>query len=417
MLLKVLVLSVSAGVIAWGARTTVLEGYVFAAARGFNGDFTSAMFSDWRGDSIIYGPIFVFEKWLVDIFPEVLTITFFALLCWLLAGVAFAACAAAAGLPVWLVPVALALWLISLRLTYALSIAANPEFLILAFLSIAWLAAVRKIGRGILEGAMIALGGLTKLIPFAFIVLPLLRRDRRAIAAFIGVVATVIVLASVGLRQSPIDTAIGTILPFGSPSVESKVSFLNQVVVSDEFLGVNSALARGLGVRPAGQGFSVPPDAAAPIQVAALALIVVCFMVAAWIAHAMPSTDLSGRAGLSIAYSALFTVQPIANLYPHRHTFIFVLPVTIGLLGVLIHDPRPVRRWVFLMVFGLLYVYTSVSSIPLAIDRLAGTHLAEGWSNSEPIWGIIAILMTIALYTFLRRVPRGATQSAVAAAA
>lgn len=415
---KLLVVVVSLGVIAWGSRALVFEGYVFAAERGFNGDFTSAMFSpDWRGDSIIYGPIFLFEKWLMDVFPGILTITAFALLCWVLTAVAFVACVFAAGLPGWLVPVALAVWLVSVRLSYALSIAANPEFLILSFLSVAWLAAARKSGRGALEGAMIALAGLTKLIPFAFILLPLLRMDRRAITAFLVVVAAAIIVTSVGLRQSPIDTAIGTLLPFGRADVGSSVGFLNQVVVSDEFSGVNSALARGLGVRPAAQGFTVPPDAAAPIQAATVAIIIACVMVAAWVAHAVPSTDFGHRAGLSVAYSAFFALLPIANLYPHRHTFIFVLPIATALLAVLSADPDRTRRWAFLAVFGLLYVYTGVSSVPLAVDRLAGTRLADAWSSAEPIWGTVALLICIAAYTLVRRAPRPVIRGAVAATA
>ena len=416
MLLKLLVVVVSLGVIAWGSRVTVLEGYVFAAERGFNGDFTSAMFSpDWRGDSIIYGPVFVFEKWLMDAFPGILTITAFALLCWVLAGVAFIACVFAAGLPGWLVPISLALWLVSVRLSYALSIAANPEFLILAFLSIAWLVAARRVRSGALEGAMIALAGLTKLIPFAFIILPMLRTNRRAVTLFLMVITAAIFVTSAGLRQSPIEVAIGTLLPFGRADLGSSVGFLNQVLVSDEFSGINSAIARSLGVRPAGQGFTVPPDAAAPIQAATVAIIIACVIIATWVAHAVPSTDFGQRAGVSVAYSVFFALLPIANLYPHRHTFIFLLPIVIGLLAVVSADPVGTRRYVFLALFGLLYIHTSVSSVPLAVDRLVGTHLADAWSSAEPIWGTVALVICIAAYTLLRRTPRPNAQGAFAA--
>src|SRR6476661_1434011 len=76
---------------AWGARSTFLEGFRYARPRGFTGDFTAAMFTDqyWDGTGVLYGPVFVFERWLVDAAPSVFTPTFFAVTCIPLFAVAF----------------------------------------------------------------------------------------------------------------------------------------------------------------------------------------------------------------------------------------------------------------------------------------------------------------------------------------
>jgi len=59
----------------------LLAYFQFAKPRGFKGDFYATMYDPnwWDGQGIIYGPIFVFERWIVNSFPEVATIEFFAI--------------------------------------------------------------------------------------------------------------------------------------------------------------------------------------------------------------------------------------------------------------------------------------------------------------------------------------------------
>ena len=65
----------------WGLRLIVLEGFVYEWPRRFKGDFYAAMFDPdwWDGAGIMYGPVFVAERWLVNAWPHVFTIYFFAL--------------------------------------------------------------------------------------------------------------------------------------------------------------------------------------------------------------------------------------------------------------------------------------------------------------------------------------------------
>jgi hypothetical protein len=52
---------------------------VFAQPRQFKGDFYAAMYNPlwWDGTGLFYGPLFVFERWLVNAFPKIFTVTFF----------------------------------------------------------------------------------------------------------------------------------------------------------------------------------------------------------------------------------------------------------------------------------------------------------------------------------------------------
>ncbi len=45
--------------IAWGARLTLLEGFVYAWPRAFGGDFAAAMYDPqwWDGSGVFYGPV------------------------------------------------------------------------------------------------------------------------------------------------------------------------------------------------------------------------------------------------------------------------------------------------------------------------------------------------------------------------
>lgn len=395
---------ISIPVIVWGARATFLEGFAYAVPRGFTGDFTAAMFpadgSAPDPTTIVYGPIFLFEQWLTRAFPGVFTITTYAILCWVLVATAFVACVVAARLRRPLVPVALAAWLVFTHLSYGLAIAANPEFLILAFLSVAWVAAAR--GRSATEGAAVAAGGLTKLIPFVFAVPLLLRRDRRALVALLGVTAVAILIASIGLRRDPVSTALASLLPFGRESVGESVGFASMVLVSGEFLGVNSALARALGLGPSGSGSLLPPDVAVPVQVVTVTVILACVLAAAWIAHRVRQGSLATSDRVALTYAAFFALLPIANPFPHGHTFILLMPLAVALLAVLDTDPDRMRRSAFLVTFGALYVYTGVPAVPLFFDRLLGTPLVDAWNAGEPIWGAIGMLAGIGAYVLLR---------------
>ena len=77
---RILALLVLVSLIAWGTRVAVLEGFVYEWPRHFKGDFYNAMFGAWNGQGIYYGPVFVMERWLVELSPHLFNEYFFAVL-------------------------------------------------------------------------------------------------------------------------------------------------------------------------------------------------------------------------------------------------------------------------------------------------------------------------------------------------
>ena len=55
----------------------------FAKPRGFKGDFYAAMYDSnwWDGRGVFYGPIFVFERWIVNALPSLAKVELFAFGC------------------------------------------------------------------------------------------------------------------------------------------------------------------------------------------------------------------------------------------------------------------------------------------------------------------------------------------------
>src|SRR5204863_6481157 len=112
--------------------------------------------------------------------PQLFTIYFFAFANVALAAGAFVLCIKASRVSTaGILLLGLAAWLCYWRLFYAFSVAANPEFLELFFLSFAWFLASRS--REVTEGVLIAAAALTKLIPWIFLVPLVLRRSVRAL--------------------------------------------------------------------------------------------------------------------------------------------------------------------------------------------------------------------------------------------
>ena len=205
---------------AWGARATFLEGFRDARPRGFAGDFTAAMFTNqyWDGTGVLYGPVFVFERWLVDAAPSVFTPTFFAVAC--IPPRPGGVRRARSGVPT---PASrrphlvVALWLCSSRLSYSFSVAANPECLELAFIAGAVALAVpsgRRNERG--EGALLGAAALTKYVPWALVPGLLARRRWQAIVGAVVCFVVLAVVTAIGQGTGPIETVGDILFPVGS---------------------------------------------------------------------------------------------------------------------------------------------------------------------------------------------------------
>jgi hypothetical protein len=394
----------------------VLEGLIYSWGRAFFGDFYAVMFHPhwWDGTGIVYGPVFVFERWLVNALPGVLTIFAFALLNIPLAAVAFAACALACRLDRRRTVAALALWLASWPLTFALSVSANPEFVELAFLSGAWLAASR--GSRAAEGGLVALAALTKVIPGIFLIPGLLRGGaRRFVLGGAAVSAPVLVAVAVGQGLSPLELARELLVPSGKSGGQSvpisSIALGSQS--SPEITGLHAALTRfafGLGMgSPQTTGDASPLNIA--VQSIALSTLVLLILASTTVLILMWRREPGPRA-LSATYGLFFALLPHATHNSHPHTWVFLVPVWTAIVHLLSTDPDVARRTRYGLGLGIAYAYVSLRVIPAVADRALGTKLST-LIGQEPVWGALALLVLLILYVR----PRGSDPRPVTAAA
>lgn len=388
-------------VLAWGARVTILEGFIYSWPRAFFGDFYAIMFSPywWDGTGIVYGPIFVFERWLRLAFPEFLTIYGFALLNVPLALIAFVASATACRLSRPQLIVALSAWLASWPLSFAFSVSANPEFVEIALLSLAWVAASR--GARLAEGALVAAAALTKVIPGIFVVPGLIRSGRLRFAAG-GALLTAVVLAAVMVGQGlgPTELARELLIPSGkSGGVSVPISSIALGSQSSpEITGLHAALTRfafGLGM-----GSAATTGDASPLNYAvqAIALSVLAILViAAGLLIRRLERMLPGHRTIVISYALFFALLPQATHNSHPHTWVFLVPLWTALIHLLWTDPDVARRTRYAFGFVLAYAYVSLRIVPALLDRLLGTSLST-MIGQEPVWGALALTILLLLY-------------------
>lgn len=392
---EILLVAMASAVAVWGARATWLEGIVYAWPRGFAGDFFAVMFDPawWDGTGIQYGPVVVIERWLTEAAPHLLTIYFYAIANLLLAAGAFIACARAARAPTVAVVIAAGAWLGFSRLSDALAVAANPEFLELGFLSAAWLAASRQRAR--LQGALHGVAAVTKLVPVVFLLVLVLGRRWRALAAAAVIAGSLIWLVGHGQGLSPVGAVVGTLVPVGNVEPNTRYPDPTSYLIpelSRQSLGVNSALARGLGL-----------DGSASAEAGYIGLISV--LIVSWaVAVATAASALLHRSrseigedAVHLTYSVFFALLPIVTLRAHPHTFLFLLPVWSGVAAVLI------RRWrltdlPFVFLFGACYVLTGFPLLARLVDRVLLSGLEANWAGFEPIWANLALLAILCVF-------------------
>src|SRR3954453_20846 len=306
---------------AWGARATFLEGFRYARPRGFAGDFTAAMFTDqyWDGTGVLYGPVFVFERWLVDAMPSVFTPTFFAVTCVPIVAVAFAVLVRALRLPLLPAAVVLTLWLCCSRLSYSFSVAANPEFLELAFIAGAVALAVRigrRDERG--EGALLALAALTKYVPWALVPGLLARRRFQAIGGVAVCFVVLAVVTAIGQGTGPIETVGDILFPVGS---YADGQLFAARVDTAQFLDVVTAIGRLFSNTAL---TDTQKTIAVVVGVAVMAAAFAAAMVGLW--HVSRARMPAARQAALVA-ALTFGLLPIITPSAHAHTFVFLLPV------------------------------------------------------------------------------------------
>jgi hypothetical protein len=388
-----------AAVIAWGLRLTILEGFVYEWRRGFYGDFCAAMYDRvwWDGTGIMYGPVFVFERWLVNAWPHLFTIYFFALANIPAIGLAFVLAAAAARAGRTAAVVTLAAWLCFRGLYYAFSVSANPEILELLFLTLAWLAASRA--RPTVAWVATTLAMLTKVIPVIFAPLLILRASRRAIVAAIVTGLAVIGAAGIGQRLTPRQLVIAIMVPGqnkgGGTTLQAEHIYPSPSTYT--IVGLNSALARAANLTD-------HDPSLARVQAAANVVTLLVYLSSVLVAvrllrgrHALPELTR-----VALSYGLFFALMPLMTFHTHPHTFVFLLPAWTAIVATLADDGQRRRTTVFGILFLLIYVLAGVPAVVVPLDRLLGTRLVSSTPFADPIWANLALIFVLSTYAVLR---------------
>jgi hypothetical protein len=383
---------------AWGLRLTILEGFVYEWPLQFSGDFRAAMFDPywWNGTGIMYGPVFVFERWLVNAWPGVFTVYLFALLNIPIMSIAFLLSAAAAGVTRTGAFVALAAWLCFWPLFYAFSVAANPEMLELLFLSLAWFAASRA--RPALAWVAVVIAALIKVIPAIFAPLLILRASSRAIVAAIVTGLVIVGAAGIGQQLTPRELVMAIVVPTQNHApVTRQAQNIWPYPSTLMMTGLNSAMARAAKLKDDDPSLAL-------VQRVSTAVTIGLYLAACFVAVRI----LRGRHALSegtrlaLAYGLFFALMPLMTFHTHPHTFVFLLPAWTAIIATLMDDGLAPRTMVFGAVFLLMYVFMGLPAVVVPVDRLLGTKLATSTLFADRIWANTALIVSLCAYAILR---------------
>ena len=377
--------------------STVLSTYFliylyFAAPRRFAGDFYAVMYDPtwWDGSGVVYGPLVVFERWLVNAFPNVFTIEFFGFFSLVLIGLSIVICLKVTNsdrLQTLTYTVVLSL---NSFFLYSFSVAANPELIELALLCILWWGLSRKYIK--FSWFVLTLAILTKLVPVILVPLLFAYWSWGALALSAFAAFFILLVVSVGQNQS-LFLSITQIL--NTKSVDPQPT-------SEQFLGLSSALARMLGIEP-GQSFSFANNLALGLSIG-IYIAVLALTYSVYKSHKEPILNIK----MSYLFILYLSVIPILHLNAaHRHTFLFLAPVFIGLSFILKSDPEFTRakRYKIALALGfLIYSFLPIYLLDFYnFDFFLGVNFGDNLKTSvlylmEPIWLNVALTMTLMIY-------------------
>lgn len=416
-IVRILALLVLGALIAWGARVVILEGFVYEWPRHFKGDFYNAMFGPWNGQGIYYGPVFVMERWLVNLSPHLFNEYFFAILDIPLLVLAFIFATKAARLGREATVLAAAAWVCFHWVPYAFSVAANPEIVELALLCAAWWATSRRNSLGL---AATAAAALTKRIPALFVPLAIMTEPTKR-SVLVGILVSAGIIAVVGIGQhlgpiamlreslNPASVSLAQIAPGGvhEVAVGSAPNILAQpFAYPSQFLGLSNALARLFAVPandwtlPFFQGFYYVVAAA-----------VVAF--ATYLAYALlhGPNRIPRPQSEFVAFGCFFAFMPLASITTHPHTFIFLLPTWTAIVAMVQADPLAWRRRGLAALAALCYFFTGFPAPATVTDRVLHTHLGLSPAFQDPIWANLVLLLLLFAYGSLRLHEQAAIRS------
>jgi hypothetical protein len=371
----------------------------FAKPRGFGGDFYAAMFTSgwWDGTGIFYGPIFVFERWLVNWIPALATIQFFAVGSLFLIILSMILTMKIGKFLKRDNLVCLMVWTFNSYLYYSFSVVSNPELIQLFFLILMWWGLTSKNYTVAWIGLTIA--ALTKLVPFFLFPILLLFFSWTGLLASVLILIVALVTLSVGQGESVLSLVSQTI---GMNTSASASNTSSPQPDSEQFLGLSSAIARVLGMQ-IGQDFRV-------VTGISNFIILVLYLLVITVAIKVKRLNVFIKHNVLVAYIfALFmSLLPILHLSQvHRHTFLYLTPVWIALRIVYVQDESLERSGKLLRLTTWLFIAYSFLPIYFLdlynVDNLQGLHFGSGFLPSsimltEPIWVNLVLIISIVCY-------------------
>ena len=366
---------------------------LFARPRGFKGDFYAAMFTSdwWDGNGVFYGPIFVFERWLVDLFPSVFTIQFFAFGCAVLIGTSLVGTLKVVSYkPNWLILCTI-IWVFNSYFYYSFSVAANPELIELNLLIIMWWGLVNK--RYHLAWIMLTLAVLTKLAPLIIAPMIFFYFSWLSLSISLTVGAFLLALVSLGQSQSILNTI-------------SQLLSVDQALpqpFSEQFLGLDSAIARMLGLNEK-NALSFVSDFSV-ILICVLLSLAILFSYRVF--HSL--TIQSHQTKVTLMFAIFLSLLPIAHLtQTHRHTFLFLTPVFIAFGYALKNDldhRRASKYGTFLCVLFISYSVLPIYLLDMYnFNNFENIHFATSIKTgflmlTEPVWTNLVLFFLLIRYT------------------
>jgi len=401
---RIVVWLILAASIVWGVRVAILEGFVYEWPRHFKGDFYNAMFGPWNGQGIYYGPVFVMERWLVNLSPHFFNEYFFALVDVPLLMVAFIFATKAARLGGVAAVLAGAMWICFHWVPYAFSVAANPEMIELAFLCVAWWATSRRNSLGL---AATATAALTKRIPALFVPLLIMTEPtKRSAVVVVMVTAGIVTVVGIGQHLGPLTLLSSTLNPVALSLQQIGPGGFHAFAQGDvpvilaqpfpypsQFLGLSNALAR-LFARPINdwtlpffQGF---------YYVVTLAVVAFATYLAYALLHGRNRT-LRPQSEI-LAFAFFFALMPVAAITTHPHTFIFLLPTWTAMIALVRLEPIIWRKRGVAALAAASYLFTGFPAAAVLVDRYLGTHIVMSGVFQDPIWANLVLLLGLFAY-------------------
>ena len=440
-----IVFSVTLALLAiWGLRSTVINGITYPLKHGmFRGDFSGATFDtgwlegvcSWqpnvaadvvgttqyghyeRGIEIFYGPLFtIFQHVLVenrciqgldsvtstprvdvDSFLIVVTIINLLLIVaslWVLYRVFEFSYVE------WMA--ISTLWLIDSHLSYALSVAAIPEFLELwLIVSAVLLLRDKRSSAQYLSGILIGIGAVIKLVPLIMFPLLLFRRSHTVhrVAGCIGTIMTVIVATSIGLRIPLLTTVKETFIPVQATQ-NSALETRNLLSIftpqtNSEFQSLSGSIARVTNVEATSINGSI-------IGIVSVVIIVSLYLVAVWYTVTLrrrgSSTSNPREPGMLLVAGLYCSLLPLINI-AHRHTYLFLIATYALIYYAASRLFSPPKRNRLLAIGGILYLWSSQGLLAATLTHLGISHPLILHEEALPNLALtVLIVIMICLY-------------------